>query len=84
MHIAAAPEAVFPYFTGPGRDVQWMGNQAIVEPARGGTYHVQMAGGFARRVAWETLSPPARHQGCREDPAPNHHQQPTSRHRPGQ
>ena len=25
VHIAAQPETVFPYFTDPGRYVQWMG-----------------------------------------------------------
>ncbi len=36
VHIAAAPETVFPYFTDPGRYVQWMGGGATLEPVPGG------------------------------------------------
>lgn len=32
MHVAAAPKAVFGYFTDPARYVQWMGNRATLEP----------------------------------------------------
>jgi uncharacterized protein YndB with AHSA1/START domain len=36
VHVAAAPEAVFPYFTQAARYVQWMGNEAVLEPVPGG------------------------------------------------
>ena len=36
MHVPAAPEDVFPYFTDPARYVQWMGSEAELEPAPGG------------------------------------------------
>jgi hypothetical protein len=36
---------VFPYFTDPGRYVQWMGSGATLEPVPGGTYRIRMRGG---------------------------------------
>src|SRR5712691_12713160 len=46
MHIKAAPEDVFPYFTDPARYVQWMGTEATLEPEPGGMYRVHMSDGF--------------------------------------
>ena len=46
MHIAAAPQDVFPYFTDPARYVQWMGTEAKLEPEPGGIYRVHMSDGF--------------------------------------
>ena len=47
MHVPAAPEDVFPYFTDPARYVQWMGSEAKLEPAPGGVYRIHMPDGFA-------------------------------------
>src|SRR5438105_5676345 len=46
MHIPAAPEDLFPYFTDPVRYVQWMGSQAKLEPVPGGVYRIRMPDGF--------------------------------------
>jgi uncharacterized protein YndB with AHSA1/START domain len=46
MHVPAAPEDVFPYFTDPARYVQWMGSAAKLEPAPGGAYRIHMLDGF--------------------------------------
>jgi len=46
MHIPAAPEDVFPYFTDPARYVQWMGSEAKLEPVPGGVYRIHMPDGF--------------------------------------
>jgi uncharacterized protein YndB with AHSA1/START domain len=46
MHIPAAPEDLFPYFTDPARYVQWMGSQARLEPVPGGIYRIRMPDGF--------------------------------------
>ena len=48
VHIAAPPETVFPYFTDPGRYVQWMGRGATLEPVAGGRYRIQMRGAVRR------------------------------------
>jgi uncharacterized protein YndB with AHSA1/START domain len=45
VHIAAAPETVFPYFTDPARYVQWMGTTVVLEPVAGGLYRVGMRDG---------------------------------------
>jgi uncharacterized protein YndB with AHSA1/START domain len=46
MHIPAAPEDIFPYFTDPARYVQWMGSEAKLEPVPGGVHRIQMPDGF--------------------------------------
>ncbi|HEY5356761.1 MAG TPA: SRPBCC domain-containing protein [Streptosporangiaceae bacterium] len=46
LHIPAAPEDVFSYFTDPARYVQWMGSEAKLEPEPGGVYRIEMADGF--------------------------------------
>jgi len=55
IHITAAPEDVFPYFTDPARYVQWMAAKAKLGPEPGGVYraHVRRVQGgrdiFPRR-----------------------------------
>lgn len=60
VHIAAAPETVFPYFTDPSRYVQWMGTSAILEPAPGGCYRVRMRDGVETRGEFVEVDPPHR------------------------
>jgi uncharacterized protein YndB with AHSA1/START domain len=60
VRIAAAPGTVFPYFTDPGRYVQWMGRAAELEPVPGGTYRVQMGDGFAAEGTFTEVVPPHR------------------------
>ena len=43
LNIPAPPADVFGYFTDPALYVQWMGTEATLEPASGGTYRVRMA-----------------------------------------
>ena len=40
IHIAAAPEAVFDYFTNPELLVRWMGDEAQLEPRPGGLFRL--------------------------------------------
>lgn len=60
VHIAAAPETVFPYFTDPARYVQWMGNRATLEPVPGGSYHVWMRDGVVVAGEFVEVDPPRR------------------------
>lgn len=60
MHIAAQPETVFPYFTDPGRYVQWMGAGAVLEPVPGGGYHVLMRDGVQAAGEFVEIDPPHR------------------------
>src|SRR5260370_32917770 len=60
MHIPAAPEDVFPYFTDPTRYVQWMGSEAKLEPVPGGVYRIQMPDGFAAAGEFLEVTQPHR------------------------
>jgi uncharacterized protein YndB with AHSA1/START domain len=60
VHVAAAAEAVFPYFTQPARYVEWMGSEAVLEPVPGGVYRVRMNDGFAAAGTFLEIDPPRR------------------------
>ena len=60
VHIAALPETVFPYFTDPGRYVQWMGNDATLEPVPGGSYRIRMRDGVEAAGEFVEIDPPRR------------------------
>ncbi len=60
VHIAAQPETVFPYFTDPGRYVQWMGSDATLEPVPGGSYRVLMRDGVEAVGEFVEIDPPRR------------------------
>ncbi len=60
IHIAAPPETVFPYFTDPGRYVQWMGTAAALEPVPGGCYRVVMSPGVEAVGQFIEVDPPHR------------------------
>jgi uncharacterized protein YndB with AHSA1/START domain len=60
VHIAARPETVFLYFTDPARYVQWMGNQATLEPIPGGSYRVRMRDGVEAAGEFVEVDPPHR------------------------
>ena len=60
LHIAARPETVFPYFTDPGRYVQWMGTAATLEPVPGGCYRVVMRHGVEAAGQFIEVDPPHR------------------------
>ena len=75
VHVAAAPEDVFPYFTDPARYVQWMGSEAKLEPVPGGVYRVRMPDGFEAAGTFLSVDPP--HQlaftwGFADDEAAQH------------
>lgn len=58
--VAAAPERVFPYFTDPARHVEWMGNEATLQPEPGGAYRLRMGDGFGVDGEYLELEPPRR------------------------
>ncbi|HEY5149440.1 MAG TPA: SRPBCC domain-containing protein, partial [Mycobacterium sp.] len=60
VHIAAPPETVFPYFTGPTRYVQWLGGDATLNPKPGGEYRVGMRGGVQAAGVFVEIDPPRR------------------------
>jgi uncharacterized protein YndB with AHSA1/START domain len=60
IHIPAAPEDVFPYFTDPARYVQWMGSEAKLEPVPGGVYRINMPDGFAAAGEFLEVTQPHR------------------------
>jgi uncharacterized protein YndB with AHSA1/START domain len=60
VHIAAAPETVFPYFTDPVRYVRWMGSEATLDPVPGGTYCVNMRDGVQVAGEFVEVDPPHR------------------------
>ena len=60
VHIAAEPETVFPYFTDPGRYVQWMGTGAALEAVPGGCYRVLMRDGVEAAGEFIEVDPPRR------------------------
>lgn len=58
--VEADPEIVFPYFTDPGRIVEWMGARATLSPEPGGIYRVELPVGFTARGEYVTVEPPSR------------------------
>ena len=58
-HIPAPPADVFGYFTDPALYVQWMGTEATLEPASGGTYRVRMADRMQNAGTFLQVSPPS-------------------------
>ncbi len=73
IHIAAAPERVFTYFTDADAMVAWMGERARLEPVVGGAFAVDVRG-VAVRGSYLVLEPPRRlvfswgHEGSAELP----------------
>jgi uncharacterized protein YndB with AHSA1/START domain len=60
MMVAAPPEIVFPYFTDPLRDAEWMGGGATLEPTPGGVYRVSMRDGVEAIGEFVEVVPPHR------------------------
>lgn len=60
LYIAAQPETVFPYFTDPGRYVQWMGRDATLQPVPGGSYRIFMQDGVEAIGEFVEIDPPRR------------------------
>ena len=58
VHVAAAPEAVFPYFTQPARYVEWMGSEAVLEPVPGPQFPraALVKAGLPRSSRWSPSS----------------------------
>ena len=59
IHIEAAPERVYDYFTKPEAMVRWMGNWAKLDAAPGGEFSVDVEG-VAVRGHYLELEPPTR------------------------
>lgn len=60
VYVAAEPETVFPYFTDPGRYIQWMGTEATLDPVPGGVYRVRMRDGVEAAGEFVEVDPPHR------------------------
>jgi uncharacterized protein YndB with AHSA1/START domain len=60
VRIAAPPEVVFPYFTDPGRMVDWMGVAALLDPRPGGTFRVEANGRDVVLGEYVEVEPPHR------------------------
>lgn len=60
IHIQAAPETVFGYFTDPAKYVQWMGTSARIVAAPGGEYHVHMRDGVVTAGQFVEVDEPRR------------------------
>ena len=60
VHIEAAPETVFPYFTDPARYTQWMGSSATLHAVPGGIYQVGMRDGVSAVGEFVEIDPPHR------------------------
>jgi uncharacterized protein YndB with AHSA1/START domain len=51
IRIAASPDTVFGFFTDPARMVQWMGNEAMLDPRPGGVFQVSFVREIGRVAA---------------------------------
>jgi uncharacterized protein YndB with AHSA1/START domain len=59
VHIEAAPEQVFEYFTSPEAIVRWMGDYALLQPVPGGAFEVDI-NGVPVRGRYLEVEPPHR------------------------
>jgi uncharacterized protein YndB with AHSA1/START domain len=59
VHIEAAPEQVFEYFTSPEALVRWMGDHAALQPTPGGAFEVDI-NGVPVRGRYLEVDPPRR------------------------
>ena len=57
--IKAPPEVVFPYFTDPALIVEWIGDQAELDPRPGGVFALDMRQSLARGT-YLAVDPPHR------------------------
>jgi uncharacterized protein YndB with AHSA1/START domain len=57
--IAASPDLVFAYFTDPARMVEWMGQDATLDPRPGGVCRISFSGGVMSG-RFLTVEPPHR------------------------
>ena len=73
IHVDAAPERVFAYFTDADAMTEWMGDRARLEPVAGGAFAVDVRG-VAVRGEYVVVEPPHRlvfswgHEGSAELP----------------
>ena len=58
--IEAEPEVVFPFFTDPGKIVNWMGERARLSPEPGGIHRVELPVGFTALGEFVEVDPPRR------------------------
>ena len=60
MHIDAAPETVFEFFTDPAKYVRWKGKLARLDPRPGGRYEVDVTDEALARGEFVEVDPPRR------------------------
>jgi uncharacterized protein YndB with AHSA1/START domain len=60
IHIAAAPDVVYRYFTDPERYRQWMGDVVRLDAVPGGVFRVGMRDGVAAEGTFVELDAPRR------------------------
>ena len=59
VRIEASPETVFEFFTDPAKMVLWKGRSAMLEPAPGGIYRVDVNGRNVARGEHVEVAPPS-------------------------
>jgi uncharacterized protein YndB with AHSA1/START domain len=60
IRIEASPETVFEFFTDPSKAVQWMGEDATLDPRPGGIYKVAMNEQYVAIGEYVEVDPPHR------------------------
>jgi uncharacterized protein YndB with AHSA1/START domain len=60
IRIDASPETIFDFFTDPAKAVQWMGEQATLDPRPGGVYRVAMNEQYVAMGEYLEIDPPRR------------------------
>src|SRR5262249_7381066 len=60
IRIEASPETVFEFFTDPLKAVQWMGDQATLDPRPGGIYKLRMDEQWLALGEYLEVDPPRR------------------------
>ena len=58
VRIDASPETIFEFFTDPLKAVQWMGEQATLDPRPGGIYQVAMNDQYVAIGEYVEVDPP--------------------------
>ncbi|CAN5915421.1 SRPBCC family protein [soil metagenome] len=59
-HVAAAPSAVYAYFTDAERWARWQGDQATIDATPGGLFRILMGNGMCARGQFVELVPDKR------------------------
>lgn len=60
IYIDAAPEVVFPFLTDSEKMARWCGEEAELEPGRGGLFRIRFEGGVVSEGRYVVVDPPRR------------------------